>query len=116
MTLLQAGLPISYPEMPEVIAEQSALLQTVIWMGGIMVVALLTAVVILWRSRDEHAKYIRESDKENILIIKALTDNQSILVVDVAKIKDLMSAISPKIDTNQSILGKIDDKINDIKN
>jgi len=121
MTLLQAGNVLTniggnYPEIPKIIEEQAAIIQVILWLGGVMVTFLFGALVFIWRDRDKHITYIRQSDKENILVIKALTDNQSILVVDVSKMKDLLAQIDPKVISNNEILGKLHDNINDIKN
>lgn len=83
---------------PEILDEQSALLQMMVWIFLLIVAGLCYALRILWKAKESRDEYIKGQDKANLLIITELTSVYKSIGLDVAKIEQSLLVLS-KIDT-----------------
>jgi hypothetical protein len=98
---------------PEIIQQESANLQIVVWLGSIIISMLIAALTALWRENRKQGDYIKEQDKANILLLTEMGHFMRSLGIDVSKIDNLLTGnISNNITEIKMILNSIDKQIN----
>jgi hypothetical protein len=85
--------------MPTEIIDQTAFINLILWIGGVITVAMSSAVAVLWYAKEKRDNYIREQDKANQSLLMEIANNYKSMGVDVSKIEQLVSKeIKPSVD------------------
>lgn len=100
-------------DTPEIIAQQSADIQIIVWLGGLMILGLLWTIRTLWVQYSEQATYIRAQDKSNILLLTELLNVAKVSGVDVSKVYDaIIERVLPKVVDNGVNIVRLSDNLN----
>lgn len=111
---------------PEILSEQSALLQMLVWVFLLIFAGLSSALIVLWKAKESRDEYIKGQDKANLLAITELTALFKNLGIDVSKIEQSLfmlskidsktESISPKLDEIRTSLLKLSIKLSKTEN
>ena len=98
---------------PEILTQQSANIQIVVWLGSLITLGLLVALRTLWVQFTEQRVYIRAQDKSNVLLLTELLNVAKISGVDVSKVYDaIIEKVLPKVVDNGNDISRLTDAIN----
>ncbi len=95
-------------ETPEILAQQSALVQMILWigggLGGLIVVGLSWTIRVLWNHNKELRIEIKElqtgqttNEKENLKLFGEIVNAQASFGKDVSKIQEAMDVVKPHV-------------------
>lgn len=96
---------------PTSLLDQNITLQLVVWLFGLMVIGLATMLRVLWLDNKEHIKYIRDQEKENILLLNELLNVSKASGIDVTNVTNLLlTHLKPNQQEMLTILRNIQSK------
>lgn len=59
---------------PPIVNYNGDVLTTVIWLGGVIITALVSVVIVLWNKTERQSKYIQKNDLDNRLLLKDIAN------------------------------------------
>jgi hypothetical protein len=104
---------------PEILQHQSANIQLLAWVFGLVVTGLLLGLRTIWKENRElttyirsQTDYIREQDKSNLLLLTELLNISKSSGVDVSKLSDLIyNSLSPNLQDMLIIIKSLEKQI-----
>jgi hypothetical protein len=72
---------------PDFINSQSTNIQIIVWLGGLIVIGLCTALAVIWKENIKQAEYIKEQDKANLIVLNDLINFSKNLTTDVQQVE-----------------------------